>query len=202
MSNIDEMEIRSRLEQLSKIQPTPESTERAINRARIGLSWGKVTTAYKIKSPSPIFKFAAAAVLLICLGFLSGWLFAPKTINAEQLRAEIEASLKSSLAVNCEQIKDELSQQVQRDLTEFAAQTLAASTTMTDQRLMKLIRLIDAARMQDYLRVAAALEKIEIDKTKLGESLITLASRTDELLRTEQNTIPSAIRHLDDKTGG
>jgi hypothetical protein len=202
MSNIDENEIRRRLELLSKIQPDTEATTRAINRARLGFKWGRITTNYNLKSPGPIFKFAAAAVLLICLGFLSGWLFAPKPMDVEQMRAEIEASLKSSLAANCEQIKDELHQQVQRDLTEFAAQTLAASTTMTDRRLMELIRLIDAARMQDHLRVAAALEKIEMDKTKLGNGLQTLAARTNELLRTEQNTTPSAVRHLDDKTGG
>jgi hypothetical protein len=187
MSNIDENEILRRLEKLSQIQPNPESTERAVNRARIGISWGTVTTNYKIKSPSPIFRFAAAAVLLICAGFFAGWLFAPKPINIEQLRAEIENSMKLSLAASCEQIKDELHQQVQRDLTEFAAQTLAASTTMTDRRLIELIRLIDAARMQDYLRVAAAIEKIEMDKTKLGNGLQALATKTNELLHTEQN---------------
>jgi hypothetical protein len=185
MSNIDENEILHRLEKLSQIKPTSESTERAINRAWLGFKWWTGTRSYKSKSPSPIFKFAAAAVLLICLGFLSGWLFAPKPMDVEQLRAEIEASLKSSLAASCEQIKDELHLQVQRDLTEFAAQTLAASTTMTDKRLMELIRLIDAARMQDYLRVAAALEKIEMDKTRLGDGLQVLAARTNELLRTE-----------------
>jgi hypothetical protein len=187
MSNIDENEIRRRLELLSKIQPNPEATDRAINRARLGFTWWTGTRSYKSKSPSPIFKFAAAAVLLICAGFFAGWLFAPRQINVEQLRTEIESSLKSSLAASCEQIRNELGQQVQRDLTEFAAQTLAASTTMTDQRLMELIRLIDAARMQDHLRVAAAIEKIEMDKTKLGDGLQALAARTNELLRTEQN---------------
>jgi len=91
------------------------------------------------------------------------------------------------LAASREQIKDELHQQVQRDLTEFAAQTLAASTTATDQRLIELIRLIDEARMQDHLRVAAAIEKIEMDKEKLGNGLQALATKTNELLRTEQN---------------
>jgi len=187
MSNIDENEILRRLEKLSQIKPTSESTERAINRARLGFSWGTVTRSYKIKSPSQIIKFAAAAVLLICAGYIIGRVLSPQPVDIEQLRAEIEASLKSSLAASCEQIKDELHQQVQRDLTEFAAQTLAASTTMTDKRLMELIRLIDAARMQDYLRVAAAIEKIEIDKTKLGNGLQLLATRTNELLRTAQN---------------
>ncbi len=185
MSKIDENEIRRRLEELSQIQPTHEATERAINRARLGFTWGTVTRSYKIKSP--IIKFAAAAALLICAGYIIGRVSSAQPVDIEQLRAEIETSLRSSLTASCEQIKDELHQQVQRDLTEFSAQTLAASTTVTDQRLMELIRLIDAARMQDYLRVAAAIEKIEIDKTKLGNGLQALATRTNELLRTEQN---------------
>jgi hypothetical protein len=41
--------------------------------------------------------------------------------------------------------------------------------------------------MQDHLRVAAAIEKIEMDKEKLGDGLQALAARTNELLRTEQN---------------
>jgi hypothetical protein len=187
MSNIDENEILRRLEKLSQVKPTSESTERAINRARLGFTWWTGTRSYKSKSPSPIFKFAAAAVLLICAGYIIGRVSSAQPVNVDQLRTEIETSLRLSLAASCEQIKDELHQQVQRDLTEFATQTLAASTTATDQRLIELIRLIDAARMQDHLRVAAAIEKIEMDKEKLGNGLQALATKTNELLRTEQN---------------
>jgi len=191
MSKIDENEILRRLEQLSQIQPSFEATERAINRARLGFKWGTATASYKSNSPSPIFRFAAAAVLLICAGFLAGRLFAPKPINVEQLRAEIETSLKSSLSASCEQIKDELHQQVRRDLAEFATQTVAASTTVTDQRLAELIQLIEDARMRDRFRVAAALEQIELnrlqDKTQLGNGLQGLVAQTSELLRTERN---------------
>jgi hypothetical protein len=191
MSKIDENEIHRRMEELSQIQPTHEATERAINRAKkiIAernhrlLNVGVFRTIFK----SPLFRFAAAAVLLICAGYIIGRISSAQPVNVDQLRTEIEASLKSSLTASCEQIKNELHQQVQRDLTEFAAQTLAASTTMTDRRLMELIRLIDAARMQDHLRVAAAIEKIEMDKAKLGDGLQALAARTNELLRTEQN---------------
>jgi len=64
-------------------------------------------------------------------------------------------------------------------LTEFAARTLAASGTRTDQRLMELIELIDAVRLQDRQRMAAAFDYIE---SRFGGGLVTLAARTDELL--------------------
>ena len=189
MSRNNEDQIKRRLEMLSQVEPSSDATQRAIERARVAFTWGKATTSYKIKSPGPIIKFAAAAVLLICAGFFASRLFAPKSIDAEQLRSEIESSLKSSFAANCEQIKDELHQQVRRDLVEFAAQTVAASRTVTERRLMELVQLIEQARVRDRYRVASALEQIELnrlkDKKQIGNNLQTLAYQTSELLSTE-----------------
>ena len=185
MPKIDENEILRRLKLLSQIQPGPQATERAINRARLGFTLGKVTRRYKIKRP--IFRFAAAAVLLICAGFFAGWLFAPEPIDVEQLRTEIENTLKSSFAANCEQIKDEINRQIRRDLTEFAAQTLAASTTMTDRRLMELIQLIEAARMKDRRHIEAAIEQVELNRRQDRNGLVAFVTRSSELQDAEQN---------------
>jgi hypothetical protein len=74
-------------------------------------------------------------------------------------------------------------------LTQFAAETMAASRTLTEQRLVELVQVIEAARMQDRRRVAAALEQIELnrlrDKTAYGNGLETLAAQTNELLQTK-----------------
>jgi len=104
------------------------------------------------------------------------------TIRQEML-AEMDDLLQSTLTASQARIKDELAQQVRRDLTEFAAQTLAASGTRTEQRLMELIRLIEAARIQDRRRMAAAFDYIE---SRFGNGLVTLAARTDELLDAER----------------
>jgi hypothetical protein len=76
-------------------------------------------------------------------------------------------------------------------LTEFAAQTLTASKDLTNQRLVELIRLIEAARMQDRQRIAAALEQVELnrlqDKTRFRNGLQTLVARASELQPTSQN---------------
>ena len=148
-------------------------------------------------------KLAAAAVVMIGAGYIAGRISAPEPLDAQELRAALESSLKSSLepdirqkllsemddrwqstlAASHTQLKDELARQVRRDLTEFAAQTLAASGTRTDQRLMELIRLIEAARVQDRQRMAAAFDYIE---SRFGNGLVTLAARTDELLGAER----------------
>jgi hypothetical protein len=129
---------------------------------------------------------------------LAGRLSAPAA-DIEELRAALEPAIRESLltelngqwqsafAVNCAQIKEELHQQVRRDLTEFAAQTLAASSAMTNRSLNQLIELIEAARVRERQQVATALEQIEQERAQIKNGLLTLAARTSELRRTEQN---------------
>lgn len=195
MPKIDENEILGRLKLLSQIQPPSEATERAINRARIAFEWGTATRTYRIKSPSPIIKFAAAAVLLICAGFLTGRLSTRQPVDVEQLRADlikqVNQQCESILEARHAQLREEVYRQVRRDLTEFAAQTLTASKDLTNQRLVELIRLIEAARIQDRQRIAAALEQIESsrlqDKNQFRNGLETLVARASELQPTRQN---------------
>jgi hypothetical protein len=206
MSQIDENQIHDRLKRLSQVEPGQETTDHAVQRVRDTLIANKGCRV-GLAPPSLIgrlMKLAAAAVLMIGAGFIGGRLSAPEPVNVQELQAALENSLKSSLvpairqellsemddrlqstlAASHAQIKDELARQVRRDLTEFAAQTLAASGTRTDQRLNELIQLIEAARIQDRRRMAAAFDYIE---SRFGNGLVTLAARTDELQRLEQN---------------
>jgi len=204
MSKIDENQIHRRLKALSQIEPSSEATGRAIQQVRDTLVNKEKTRQcagtriWRTVFKCPVTKFAAAAVLLIAVGYATGRLSAP-TVDTEELRAALRQDLfeqmnerwQSAFAAGCAQIKEELQRQVRRDLTEFATQTLAASGTLTNQRLMELIQLIDTARMQDRKRIEAALEQIELnrlqDKTRFGNSLVTLAAQTNELLGTKQD---------------
>jgi len=205
MSQIDENQIHDRLKSLSQVEPSREATSRAMQKVRDTLiaDKGRRVGLAPPSFRSRLIKLAAAAVLMIGAGFIGGRLSAPEPLDVQELRAALESSLKSSfvpairqellsemderwqstLTANHAQIKDELAQQVRRDLTEFAAQTLAASGTRTDQRLMELIQLIEAARVQDRRRMAKAFDYIE---SRFGNGLVTLAARTDELLGTER----------------
>ncbi len=211
MSTNDENQIRDRLERLSKIEPAQEAAERAMQRVRETIGRGRpmclpwaTTRGRPYGLPRIIAKLAAAAVVLICAGYVAGRYLAPKPVDAEALRATLESSLKSSLEpairqavlaeadsrwqsafkAGCDQLKDELARQTRYDLTRSAAQTLAAAGTQTDQRLKELIQLIEAARIQDRRRIEEALDHIE---RQFGSGLVTLAARTDELQRLEQN---------------
>jgi hypothetical protein len=211
MKKNDENRIERRLKVLSQIEPSPEAAERAMRRAREALinenksRQGKNPGILQAVFKNPIIKLAAAVVFLIAVGYATGRLSAPEPLDMEELKAAMESSLKASLEpairqdliaqlneqwqsafiANSIQLKEDLQQQVRRDLTEFAAQTLAASGALTNQRLMELVELIETARRRERMQVAAALEQIEFNRQQLENGLLSIAARTSELRRTE-----------------
>lgn len=199
MSKINENQIQDRLKILSQIEPNSESTDRAVQKTRETLL--SKENSHQNASPAiwrnvftnPIIKFAAAAVLMIGFGYIGGRLSARQPLDVEGFRASIVKDLteqmderwQSAFAANCAQLKDELQQQVRRDLMEFATQTLAASGTLTNKRLIELARLIEEARIKDRQRIEKAFKQIKLNQTQLGKSLVAIASRKNESLDTQ-----------------
>jgi hypothetical protein len=204
MSKIDENQIHERLKRLSQVEPTKEAADRAMQRVRDTLLSEKAIPKLRLRLPPFLVKLVAAAVLMIGAGFVGGRLSTPEPLDVQQLRAALEGPLKSALvpAVRQEllsemndrwqkmliasnaQVKEELARQMRRDLEAFAEQTLTAAGNLTDQRLMEFARMIEAARIKERQRVAAAFDYMG---TRFGDGLVTLAARTDKLQRLEQN---------------
>lgn len=141
----------------------------------------------------------AAAAAVICFAYIVGLLTSSKPPDLEQLCSDVTTAVQPYLTREIDdrvqkrlqaartELKDELQQQVRRDLTEFATKTLLASTKLTDQRLMELAELIDAARRRERSQVVAAMEQMEIARLQethmLRSGLETLAQRTSESVR-------------------
>jgi hypothetical protein len=150
----------------------------------------------RIKVLNSFIKFAAAAVLLITAGYATGRLLSPKPPDIEQLRISLEPAIRQNildemkqywqlgLTASYAQLKDDLSQQYRRDLTQIASYTLAASGAATNQLLEQLIESINTAQVQDRQWVTAALEEIELNRLKdnaqLGNALATFAVQTEQ----------------------
>ena len=211
MSQINENEILDRLKRLSQVEPGQEASDRAMQRVRDTLMSEKaipklrlsLRDALRRRLPPIVAKLAAAAVLMIGAGFIGGRLSAPEPVNVQELRATLESSLKSSLvpeirrellsqmddrwqstlAASNAKVKDELARQIRRDLELFADRTLTTIGSLTEQRLMEFARIIEAARIKERQRVAAAFDYMG---TQFGDGLVTLAARTDDLLGTER----------------
>ncbi len=147
----------------------------------------------------PIWRMAQVAALLVVvigLGFVGGRFSVGPHVDVDQLRTDLERSLKSSfettLAANGTQLKSDILTLLREDLAVLTSQTLEASRGMTDQRVGELIRLIETVRQQDRKHIVAALEQIEqdrlLDKIQISQGFKTLvAYATDNKKSIELN---------------
>jgi hypothetical protein len=161
-------------------------------------------------------KIAAAAVLLIAAGYATGRWSAPRAPDVKQIQAALEPAIRrdlldetrqyvqAALASGYVQIKDELSRQYRQDLSRAATETLAASNSITNELLTRLIKSIDAAQSQDRQQVAAALEQVELnrqrDRHQLSSALASFAVQTeDEFARTRKDVAQALSYALPDR---
>jgi len=145
---------------------------------------------------------AVAAVLVLGFGVSIGRWTAPRSVDVEQLRADLQASITASvglavqenilsqvdqrlqagLSKNEAKLRAELAGQVRDDVQRFAAQAASSSETLVEKRFVELVQLVEEARLKDRQRVARAFEQIEQnrarDKAQIGMGLQSLAALT------------------------
>ena len=149
-------------------------------------------------------RIAAVIILSIAVGYAAGRISAPRSTDMEQMQANLEPVIRDKLleevtqyvqlglASNYVQLKQELTEQYQKDLSQAALEILNTSGTITNNLLEELIQSFATAQLQDRQLVAAAIQKVEqnriADKTQLGSALVNFASRTEQdLQQTQQN---------------
>ncbi len=182
---------------IAKLTEASEQSNNVTTGKRIWfIDWLKATNSFT--------KVAAAAVLLIIAGYAAGRLTSPRPPDIEQLQAALEPAIRNQLLDEMKQylqlgltnsyvqLKDDLTQQYRRDLSQFAAQTVLASGAVTNQLLEELIESINTAQTQERQWVAAAFEQTELNRIRenaqLSNAFATFAVRTeDEMLRTKQD---------------
>lgn len=159
-------------------------------------------------------RFAAAAAVLIFAGYAVGRLSAPRTLDIEQLRQAVEASLATSIEPTVRQrviedlgrqwqatlettyvaLREDLTVQYRHELAQVAVQTLAASNANTNRLLENLIESINVADMEKRQWFAASLEQIDTarrqDNTQFAGALVSFASAVGgEFERTKQDMV-------------
>jgi anti-sigma factor RsiW len=145
---------------------------------------------------------AAAALILLGVGIAIGRLTAPKPVDVEQLRtdlqtaltaslqpaiqqatlAEVDRRVATSLATGQTQLKTEIVELMRADLRTFATDVVANSEQMMDRRFDEFVRLVEAARLKDRQRVVQAFEQVELnrrrDRNQIGQGLKSLVALT------------------------
>jgi len=131
---------------------------------------------------------AVAAVLILGAGIALGRFTAPRPVDVEQLRADVQAEmgrrLDAALAANNTQLAAEVGEQMRQDLRLFATDLMSGTQTLVDRRFAEVVQLIEAGRLTDRRQVARALDQI---KTHTGMGFRTLAALTEETPATLQN---------------
>lgn len=141
---------------------------------------------------------AVAAVLVLAAGIVIGRFSSPESIDGEQLRADLQASivaslqpavrqavlsdvdgrLEAALAARDERIATELVELLRQDLRVIAAELTTGSERLVDERFADVVQLIEAARQTDRRQVAKALEQI---RTQTGMGFVRLASLAEKM---------------------
>ena len=137
---------------------------------------------------------AVAALLVLGVGITIGRLTAPKPIDIEQLRAEMQASVHASVLGDVDQqlasaftageaqLKAEIVELLRQDLRTFATDVVSNSEQIMDRRFAEFVQLIEAARLKDRQRVVQAFERVELnrrrDRTQIGQGLKSLVALT------------------------
>jgi hypothetical protein len=153
-------------------------------------------------------RMSIAAVLVLGAGVIIGRAVAPRPVDVERLRSDLQASiiaslrpavqervlaevdrrLESGLAANETSLRSELTEQLKGDLQLFATQFAAGSEQQMEKRFTEFVRLVEQARLKDRLQVVRALEQVEQnryrDRTQIQTSLATLIEKK-----------PAAIQH-------
>ena len=84
----------------------------------------------------------------------------------EQLSKEMDRRVAAAVAGAREQVAKEIGEQLRRELGAFAAQTLQANSRLMDQGFSRMVQAIDEARFNDRVRVATALEQMELNRLR------------------------------------
>lgn len=155
----------------------------------------------------PAAKLAAAAAILIFVGFSIGKTARPEPLDIahlhDALAPAIEASLEPALrrrlteemtqryelalANTYVRVKEELTQQQRDDMNRLAIQMLTASNAVTNRLLADLRDTIKTEQTKDLRSVAAALQQIDRKRMEdidvLAVDLAALAYQTDNRFR-------------------
>ncbi|MFC1760688.1 hypothetical protein ACFL6U_01245 [Planctomycetota bacterium] len=135
-----------------------------------------------------ILRVAATILIVLGLGFWGGRLSSDNQPNLKQLRADLEASLTQqclgTVEAGYQQLRQDILAQLHQDMEVLAGQTLVASKQITDQQVLRMIRLIDETRLRDRQHIAAAFEQLESkrlqDMEQLSSGLQHLATHSNQ----------------------
>ena len=136
---------------------------------------------------APVLKWALAAALVLGAGLLIGRFTAPTPVNAAELRAEVESSVRSSLQREMQVALGQMRTQTAEAVAAAEARLVKASASDTQRVWQGLLDVLSNTRAEDARSVQALLQRVQerhdAQFVALRKDLETLASTADEQLQ-------------------
>jgi anti-sigma factor RsiW len=142
-----------------------EQWKRSVDRLD---AWHLPRTSTLVELFAPVLKFAAAAVLVLGLGFFLGRLGGREAVT-ERVRARLEPQLRAEL-------RQEMAQMVRQEIDRNSALVLQASGDQTEKLLAAYNSMNETRRAADLERLYAALKR-QLDTVAINteEGFVQLA---------------------------
>src|SRR6266542_1159548 len=117
-------------------------------------AWQLPAQPVPVRLQRPLLRWAAAAALMIGIGFGVGRFATPATANAGRIRAVIEPEIR-------QQLRQEFIQLLREELDKTSSATLAASSEQTKHWMEDYAQALEAKRTEERRAIYAALNKLE-----------------------------------------
>lgn len=131
-------------------------------------------------------RWAAAAAIIVSLGFVFGRASAPAPAGVEEVRAALEPLIR-------QQLHQEFAQQLRTELTRSSQETLAAAAAQNRELLEEFAKSNEQQRIDDNRAIYAALNKLDsqrlADYASLKLDLDTVAVFSEAGLRQTQRQL-------------
>jgi hypothetical protein len=156
---------------------------------------GRIRIRERLRAINNLNKVAAAVILLLVGGYVIGRLSAPRPPDMKQLQAVLAPAIRRELLDEINQylqssyasLTDNLDRKYQQDLNRVGMQILAASNTVTNERLGELIESFNEYQIQERQRFTTMLERME--SNRIQESALLTNALVEEMERTKQDVV-------------
>jgi len=169
-------QLKTHLRDCAECRREIESWQRSLGRLN---AWKLLPAPRAVPTFAPISNWAAAAALVLLVGFGVGRLTAAKADEAK-VRAALAPELRRELS-------QEFARFVHDELERSASATLAAAGQQTDQAVALLAKALQDTRAEDNRAIYAALNKLESQSfeqfVSLKKDLDTVAVNADNGLK-------------------
>ena len=135
----------------------------------------------------PLVQWAAAAVVVLSVGFGVGRLSAPSA-DTNQIRATLEPSLR-------QQLQTDFLQAVRTEIARAAADTLATSRAETQQSLARFAVQVEQAQGDEWQTIRTALATLRQERLTDRRDLETVAVLTGASLRQTRQELVQLASH-------